>query len=794
MNNLQNEQSLVIGWCVSSLSPNVASVRYRALLPIVALEAAGHTCHLFTNTDHVDLSSLDALVIVKDFTLEAYQLIQRAKAAHVPVIFDLCDNIFVEGYGKHSANAPSEMFSAITKYIDAVVVTTAPLANAISRHAPDALINVIPDGIIQSDVGVAIDARLLAARSRANPRKASGGGIINKLRHKVRVMGGASLRTLFKKVIKRWRTLLTLGFWQRRVSKVLAHVKNKVAMAAIRRHHAAAAAPAISTVPREEQTVASPNAARLLWFGNHGADYADFGMMDLLRIKTDLEVIAQEYDVELVVISNNREKYLTYIKPIAIASRYIEWTPTIVEAEMSKATLALIPNSRDEFSICKSANRSVHALTNGLPVVATSTPSLSPLQGSICIDDFTAGMRRYLSSEQNSANDVSFGNKLAMTHFGPKVISQSWIDTIKNAIANARTEKPVPQVIFVLNLIQDVDVVLPVITEADKRGIAFEVWCSSTLLKKHPRVLSIFQDLDTSPVVLLESEAKRLPAFSSSTRALLTVTETNLAPHVFTRTLTERANKYGLMTATLQHGFENVGLTYSDEIHHVRKVTFAAKKVFLWGPLGTLHPAVKPATRDKCVPIGCPKLVSQAVANLDHMISPTATVIGIFENLHWHRYDEAYRQFFIEGVVSLAERFPEMIFLIKPHQAGLWLTRRYKRDKPVAPNILIVDPEKSEWQRFDINQLLGRMAAVITSPSTVALDAARRGLSVAVVAHDLQLDQYAPLPRINTINDWISFVVSIGTSSAPDGRSLEFVKRTVIEGPAASNILDYLIS
>jgi len=799
MNNLQNERPLVIGWCVSSLSLNVASVRYRAVLPIVALEALGHTCHLFTNADPVRLESLDALVIVKDFSVESYRLVQRAKSLKIPVIFDLCDNIFVDGYGKYSAHAPSEMFLAIAKYTDNIVVTTTPLAQVIARYVTDVQIDVIPDGVICDDTSAALDGRLAVARASVKPSKTiPGKSRLKRLQHLARVMGGASRRALIKKLMKRlrplikkfanrWQTLLTLGFWKRRADRFMARLRTKAEMAAVRRQ-AAAVVPA-----KEIDAPPAPNASRLLWFGNHGAEYADFGMLDLLRIKTELEAIALEYNVELVVVSNNRDKYDTYLRPMAIPTRYVEWSPASIEKELKRATLVLIPNSLDEFSICKSANRSVHALTNNLPVVATSTPSILPLLGGISVDDFATGMRRYLSSAQNVTDDVAKGKQLALAHFGPAVISQAWLNTLKDAIAKARVEKPSPEVIFVLNLIQDVDVILPIIIEAQNRSVLFEVWSSSALLKKHPRVLSILDSVGVSANVVLESEAARTPAFSPATKALLTVTETNLAPHVFTRTLTHRANKAGLKTATLQHGFENVGLTYSDEIHHVRKVNFAAKKIFLWGPLDTLHPRVKSATRDKCVSVGCPKPVGHGAANLDHLISPTATVIGIFENLHWHRYDEAYRTFFIEGVVALAERSPEIVFLIKPHQAGLWLTKRYKGDQPVAPNLLIADPESAEWQKFTADQLLGRMAAVITSPSTIALDAARRGLSVAVVAHDLQLDQYSPLPRINTPQDWADFVVNAKAKTEPDERSNDFVKRTVIEGPAASKILDDLI-
>lgn len=788
MNNLQNEQPLVIGWCVSSLSLNVASVRYRAVLPIVALEALGHTCHLFTSAYPVKLEQLDALVVVKDFSIETYRLIQRASSLKIPVIFDLCDNIFVHGYGKHASNPPSKLFLAIAKHVDCIVVTTTPLANVIAEHITDTPIVIIPDGIIDKKTNASLDKRLLVAREYAKPKQLQAvPQSVSRLRHLAQVLGCASLPGLIRKLASRWRLLFTPAFWKRQIGRLQARLGAKVEMASARRQ-ALALAPA-----KQVDAQPKPNAAQLLWFGNHGAAYAEFGMLDLLRIKDELEATARETNVELVVVSNNLEKYQTYIQPMAIPSRYVEWSPASIDRELKRATVVLIPNSLDDFSICKSANRTVHALTNNLPVVATGTPSLLPLAGSIAIDDFRAGLKRYLSSAKHVADDIARGKELSQAHFGPTVISHAWQQALKDAIANCRTDKPVPEIIFALNLIQDVDVMLPIIAEAQKRSISFEVWSSSALLRKHPRVLGILSSAHVCATVILENEADHAPAFASGTKALLTVTETNLAPHAFTRKLTRRARKAGLKTATMQHGFENVGLTYSDEIHHIGKVNFEAEKVFLWGPLDTLHPEAMALTRDKCIPVGCPKPVGESVANLDHLISPNSTVIGIFENLHWHRYDEAYRAFFLDGVMTLAERYPEVTFLIKPHQAGLWLTKRYKGDRPVADNLLIADPDNADWQHFTADQLFGRMAAIITSPSTIALDAARRGLSVAVVAHELQLDQYTPLPSIRSAQDWVDFVASALASTQPDERSNDFVKRTVIEGPAASKILDDLI-
>lgn len=790
MNSFSGDRPLVIGWCVASLSLNVASVRYRAVLPIVALEYAGHTCEIFTHATNVDISKFDVLVVVKDFSVETYGIVQKAHALNIPVVLDLCDNIFVNGYGKNSASLPRDMFSGMAKYASAIVTTTTPLAQIISSHIPGVRVDVIPDGVISGDTNLKLDQRLLAAQNSLKVPKTNEVKIqTEKVKNLAKSYGAVSVPGLLVRVSKRWRALLTLGFWKRRASRVVESLKMSLRLAQVKyKASSAKSSPALSTPPASESSVAS-----LLWFGNHGATYADFGMLDLLLIQNDLETIAKEYPVELVVVSNHQKKYEAFIKPFAIPSRYVEWSIQAAEKEMSNAKVVLIPNSRDAFSVCKSANRSVHALTRNRPVVATLTPGLEPLKGGIAFDDFLGGLRRYLSDDKNILADVTQGKKLVEAFFSLPVISQCWVSTFRNALTDVRTSDVAPAVIFVLHLMQDLDVILPVIKEAQRRSLSFSVWCSATLLKKSPRVLTTLHSIQVSPVVLMDKGLSGSPTFSPATRALLSVAETNLGPHAFTRWLTEGANEAGIVTATMQHGLENVGLTYSDEIHHIHKINFAAQKIYLWGPLSSLHPEINPATQTKCIAMGFPKPVSDATANLDHLIDRNATVIGIFENLHWHRYTDAYREFFIAGVQALAEHFPAITFLVKPHHAGMWLTRRYKGEQPVAPNLVIANPEHPEWQQYTADDLIGRMTAVITSPSTVALDAARREISVAVVAQELEVDLYEPLKLIRNAQDWVDFVSQALEARGNDPLSQAFVDRTIIRGPTAARILDDLV-
>lgn len=197
--------------------------------------------------------------------------------------------------------------------------------------------------------------------------------------------------------------------------------------------------------------------------------------------------------------------------------------------------------------------------------------------------------------------------------------------------------------------------------------------------------------------------------FPSDAKALLTVSETNLGPHRFTRKLSELALAKGLTVATMQHGFENVGLTYDDPVHPIDRVSIKAQRIYIWGGVETLHPRLDASVRERCIPVGCPKPSVVESVDIDHLLPKDQPVVGIFENLHWHRYDEQYRQAFLDAVRLLTEQFPQVTFLVKPHHAGIWLTKRYEGERPAASNLVIADPQMPDWEPYTASALLGRI-------------------------------------------------------------------------------------
>lgn len=806
------QKQVTIGWKVSTLNLALASLRYRAMLPLLALECTGMRSKIFARSRQACLVGLDVLVIVKSFTMDDLWLAQKATELQIPVVFDLCDNIFVEQYGGERPISPKDVFLLIASVANAIVVSTEPLAAIVREQIGGRIpVYVVPDGIENKMLLAAAKKRLLLPQLLEYARRLIiNSGAAKLLRKSRELLKTGSIigvsRSLFKAAIKfsrHFRRHLNWRFWVKLAYRYYDRLRAYLTGSTPKLGNvksASANQSGKSAFPTSKTAVAASSSHKILWFGNHGANHANFGMLDLLSIRESLEKLATELPVELVVISNNLEKYKKHIRPMAIPSRYIEWCADSMAHHLCGADVVVIPGSLDAFSICKSANRSALALSHGVPVVATSTPALEPLRECITLNDFEGGLRRYLTDTEYAKLHVKQGQELIEQLYGKRTIGQLWNDLIDEVIHSRRTQETSmnPELIIAIHLPQDIDLARPVLDEAHRRGIHCAVWSSLTAMQRWPQVAYYVPKLGFDwRVFPNDLKGFDVGMFPGSAYALLTVTETNLGPHQFTHQLTKLANAAGLYTATMQHGHENVGLTYSDEIHNIRRIRFAARQIYTWGHLETLHPDILQQTRNKCFPVGCPKPDFVESVSLTNWVSKRQPVIGIFENLHWHRYSDEYREFFLEGVRYLAKAFPDIVFLAKSHNAGMWLTGRYQGAKPEINNLIIADPKDPQWASITAPQLLGHLTAVITTPSTVALDAARVRMPTAVVAQGLDLENYAPLPLIECMEGWSSFVtqaLDVHERKSLQEKSRQFVDRVLLPGNAAWRIVEEIVS
>lgn len=347
----------------------------------------------------------------------------------------------------------------------------------------------------------------------------------------------------------------------------------------------------------------------------------------------------------------------------------------------------------------------------------------------------------------------------------------------------------------------DIDMLSPfLLCEGESANISIRVLVSEKLLTTNPRLTIVLAANGLSPDFIIRTEASPVEMRDalSGCHALLTASETSLPPHRMAHALTLEANELGLRTATLQHGVENVGITYFDE-RQGAEVVFAAQEVLTWGGISSLLPPAVAETRAKVRNAGYPgpseiKDFTKWRLRLD--FEPGGRpVIGVFENLHWTRFSERYRMQFLSDLDAMANAFPELYFLLKPHPEGRWFTDRFSGPKLHRKNVMVADPMAPVWRLLTAPALMPLLSGVITTPSKVALDAAFAGVATAVASYDGRYDLYKELPALRSASDWREFLEMVvsGDIGGIDLAVSEFLARTVSGTRTACGIVENLM-
>lgn len=818
------EKRLRLAWIVPQLSASVASTRYRCYYPAIALAELGVESQYFTDPRLLKpyLDSIDALIIVKIFDRARLEVAAEAKARGVKIFLDLCDNVVVSTYSRDRNLGQTANLVGIAAFADAVVFASPALRDAVRPLLPSANLVVIPDQVetretIFAAAKVAESMILVAATGENKIKK-----VFRQLRRSSkdipRFVGRArrlarrvaveafSPRTLLGKILRfalmivrdpvnavvvarRWidrrRLLPDAGGVEVAVPKAISQTRLQDVPCALK------SAP--SGMPNPLQT----GRKSVLWFGNYGAPHSDFGMLALLQAVGALEVVAKDFPLELVVISNNEDVFNSFIRPISVPTRYLTWSAEAVFEALASSDLCLLPFGNDPFSVTKSANRAVLALQHGVPVVTSRLASMEPLSDAVMFDDWEAGLRHYLGpgGEANRVRSVRAARGILESHYSSAETGRSWFAVLTTqskrlrfGYANRQSEIEIG---VLLNLAQDLDILLPVIDALRRAsGVLLRVLVTPNLINSSHRVLRAMIDRAIVPFALeAELVVNGEDRILRNLDVLLTASETSLNVHKVAHALTETANKLGIATFTLQHGLENVGLSYFDETHGT-EVRFAAKHILTWSDPANFPAILAPETRAKCIPVGRSSHLQPTTSEALPGMMAGRRVISVFENLHWHRYSEAYRTSFLRDLVALCQAKPDLTVLLKPHHAGRYFSRNRELLNPIPTNLIFADPLDPVWEPYTAPAIIQQSFAVITTPSTVALDAAELGRPVAVISFDLDLPVFSGIPKLAETQDWISFVdEAIARPDAATVRAALFRDKARMPGDAVERIV-----
>lgn len=427
--------------------------------------------------------------------------------------------------------------------------------------------------------------------------------------------------------------------------------------------------------------------------------------------------------------------------------------------------LVLVPLGQDDGT---TRSEILSALALGVPVLAAAAPGLPNSLRDLVVRDWERMTRQYLR------NDGRYlpSSTIATDRQGPTRLlilldSAEEVDLFEPLVA-AAVRRPRDVVITAV-------VTNQVVTHAPRAGI---------MLGRH--------GISWTPVERTALVNGTIPDLSA-VDAVLVGAESNIPAHRVAHALVHYAQAQDLPCYALQHGLETVGLTYFDEVHGT-EVRFDVNYMFTWFPAEATPSWLADDMRARLLPTGS---LRQPVLSWPQLPIPKdgRPVVGVFENLHWHRYDEDMRTRFVADLIATAKAHPEVIFLLKPHHTARWLIQNLPATLP--GNTVLADPRSPAWEPLTAPCLMPVLAAVITTPSTVAHDAARAARPVAVVGGNLELSGFAPLPILRESADWTAFLDS-ALSSDPEGKVLApgeaFLDRHMVSGATADRIIDLISS
>ena len=518
---------------------------------------------------------------------------------------------------------------------------------------------------------------------------------------------------------------------------------------------------------------------RIVWFGAGRRPNDEGGVAELLLAACDLADLAEEMPIQLDVVGRSPRAARRFLKQLPVPITFYRYAPWRVRQRLRKADLCLLPAGGDVEGRARSLRRAGLASALGVPVVAApATPLLPALRAAL-------KQRSPWSRPEQDAGSATAAWRQA-------------IEAAQAAVARrpaggiALRVKSKLRVLLLLQQFQDIDLIVPV---AEKASACPDIEVRIAILTKIaiPASRRLRQLCGNGAQVEFWPGADllghRIAPERFAVDVAITASEGPGFGARFARAFVAASRAAGARSLTLQHGLDNGGMTFGPKL---RAGAFMSDLVLTWGGAHRLTDAAAPDVRAKAIPVGCPKRV---FGRSDFADFPHADVpfIAVFENLHWRRYNDAYRDRFVRDLAATAEATPDMRFLVKPHMGGQWFVRGGS-NAPLPSNVEIAHPAAPRWRRFTADAFLAHASAVITTPSTIALDAARYGVPAALVAYGIAAQNYHPLPRLEQSGDWLAFVDQIRRGTYDRSKLDAFFADAVVPGDAVARILTVIRS
>ena len=135
----------MLGWKPKSYDANVASVRFRCMIPITELKAQNFPVELYNPANEFEYG---AVVFSKCYEPADQALAGRLRSRGVPVVLDLCDNHFYNPEGLSGYQVARQNLLKMIELADLITCSTTTLAEIVAAEAHlDRLPEVVGDPV-----------------------------------------------------------------------------------------------------------------------------------------------------------------------------------------------------------------------------------------------------------------------------------------------------------------------------------------------------------------------------------------------------------------------------------------------------------------------------------------------------------------------------------------------------------------------------------------------------------------------------------------------------------------------
>ncbi len=168
------------------------------------------------------------------------------------------------------------------------------------------------------------------------------------------------------------------------------------------------------------------NMLRIVWYGNAGSENPRFGLIDLPRILPSLEKLNARLPLTFTIISNSWEAAEKYVRDVPFRVKYHDWKRSTFSYLFSQQDVCVIPVSVNPFTVCKTNNRLVLSLLQGIPVVADRIPSYDEFGDFVLFNDWENNLYTYATDTDLRLRHLSEGSKYIMSKYNKERVVRQW--------------------------------------------------------------------------------------------------------------------------------------------------------------------------------------------------------------------------------------------------------------------------------------------------------------------------------------------------------------------------------